>query len=235
MPTVTDDRRELLEGEIERRLSERFAALKDEFERLRLENDARWAGFASRFEQRLSGIVPAELLASGPEAVRPERGRVSIAAVRELDIASTQVEILQRLLEICRRRASRAALLVLRDGSFGVWKASGLPGGAAAESAVRRVAFPADSGALARVVEGEPFLLDAGNEISERLSGPDAASAVLVPMVIGERVSGALYADAAPGEEDRFDPESVALLVFLSGLLIERIPTRKLKPSPALR
>ncbi len=46
-----EERVGLLESEIERRLSERFASLREEFERLRLESGGRWAGFASRFEQ----------------------------------------------------------------------------------------------------------------------------------------------------------------------------------------
>ena len=41
---------------------------------------------------------------------------------------------------------------------------------------------------------------------------------------------GAVYADGAPGEEYRFDPEAIALLTYLAGLLIERLPARKLRP-----
>ena len=54
-----------LEAEIERRLLERFAALRDEFDRLRLEADRRWVGFLERFEQDFAGIVPAEMLERG--------------------------------------------------------------------------------------------------------------------------------------------------------------------------
>jgi hypothetical protein len=54
-------------------------------------------------------------------------------------------------------------------------------------------------------------------------------------MTIGEKVTGALYADAAAGKEDRFDPDAIAVLAFLAGLLIERLSARKLRPSPALR
>jgi len=57
-----EDRLRLLETEIERRLSERFAALRDEFDRLRLETDRRWFGFLERFNQDLKGVVPGELL-----------------------------------------------------------------------------------------------------------------------------------------------------------------------------
>jgi hypothetical protein len=228
-----DEQRSLIESEIARRLEERFAALREEFERLRRESDGRWAGFASRFEQRISGIVPAELLGPAGEAPR-ERGRLPIEEARELDGAPNQVEILRRLLDLCRRHASRAALLVSRGSSFSVWKAVGLPGGAEAETSVRRVSLPAESGALPRVSQGVPSRLPAGNDVSRRLACSDAVAAVLIPMAIGEKISGALYADAAPGEEERLDPETLAMLVFLAGVLIERVAVRKLRPAPAL-
>ena len=228
-----DEQRRVLESEIERRLSKRFAALRDEFERLRLESDGRWAGFASRFEQKIKGIVPEDLLPAREELTEP--GQLSIAAARELDGASTQVEILYRLLEVCRRQASRAILLVLKNGAWTVWKASGFAGGVPAQEAVRQVTLPAAAeGPLARVMTGVPSRLASSNDVSARLSCGDAVDAVVVPMAIGDKISGAVYADAAPGEESRFDPEVIALLTYLAGLLIERLPARKLRPSPAL-
>jgi hypothetical protein len=227
-----EGRRRVLESEIERRLEERFAALREEFERLRRESDGRWAGFVSRLDPRISGIVPAELLE--PLEASPAPVRPPIEAARELDGASTQLEILRRLLDLVRRHASRAALLVLRGDAFSVWKAVGLPGGPETETVVRRVLLPAGTGALSRVANGTPCRLSSGNDVSARLSCGDARSAVLVPIAIGEKVSGALYADAAPPDADRFDADSVALLAFLAGLAIERVNARRLRPSPAL-
>jgi hypothetical protein len=229
-----DEERRLLESEIERRLAEFFAELREEFERLRLESDGRWAGFASRFEKRITGIVPEELFPEREEPSAP--GQLSIAAARELDGAANQVEILHRLLEACRRQASRAILLVLKNGAWTVWKASGFAGGVSAQEAVRQVTLPATAeGPLARVLAGTPCRLAAANEVSARLSCEDAADAVVVPMTIRDKVSGAVYADAARGEEYRFDPEAIALLTYLAGLLIERLPARKLRPSPTLK
>src|ERR1700693_5371658 len=147
-----DEERRLLESEIERRLAELFAELRDEFERLRLESDGRWAGFTSRFEQRIAGIVPEELLPAREEP--SERGQLSIAAVRELDGAATQVEILHRLLEVCLRQASRAILLVLKNGAWTVWNASGFAGGVSAQEAIRQVTLPSADGPLAGVLAG---------------------------------------------------------------------------------
>ncbi len=230
-----DERGRLLESEIERRLSERFAALREEFERLRLESDGRWAGFASRFEQKVSGIVPAELLSSGEDQRAAGAGQLSIAEARELDGASTQVDILQKLLEICGRHASRAVLLVLRGGVFTVWKAVGFTRGSSPRDSALSSLSASGKGILARVADGAPCRLPAGNAVSEQLSCADAVDAILVPMTIGEKVSGALYADALAGKEKGFDPESIAFLSYLAGMLVERLPARKLGPSPALR
>lgn len=230
-----EEKKRIIEAEIERRLEERFTALREEFERLRRESDGRWDGFASRLDQRMSGIVPAELLGPEAQAPRPTESRSALESARELDGAPTQVEILRRLLEFCRRYASRAAVLVLRGETFSVWKAVGLPPGQESEIAARRVPIPVAGGAVSRVAEGVPCRLPSGNDVSARLACADALAAVVVPMVVGEKVSGALYADAAPGEADRFDPESVAMLAYLAGLAIERVSARRPRPSPALR
>src|SRR5713101_8221566 len=98
------DRLKLLEGEIERRLVERFAALRDEFDRLRLESDQRWAGFLERFDQKFTGIVPSELLLPSPAPSTPpaasSAGNLSIGAARNLDDAGNQVEALHRYLDL---------------------------------------------------------------------------------------------------------------------------------------
>src|ERR1700687_2788687 len=124
MMGAADDRLKLLEAEIERRLVERFAALRDEFDRLRLESDRRWAGFLDRFEQKFTGIVPSELVLAPPEAASwPSAGGLSIEDARKLDEAPNQVEILTRFLDLSLQHASRAALIVSRSGGLSVWKA----------------------------------------------------------------------------------------------------------------
>lgn len=235
-----DERLRLLESEIERRLLERFAALKDEFERLRVEADGRWAGFLSRFDQDFTGIVPPELLPAppAPVPVRPAAlpGQVSVEAARALDDAPNQVEALNRFLDACRRYASRAALLIAKGGGLGVWKAVGFSDHGGSDEAARKRALLLEEGSsLARVMEGTPCRLEKGNDVSERLGCGNAARAVLIPMVVKEKISGAVYADCAPGGEEQFDSEAIALLTFVAGLMVDRLASRKLKPAPALR
>jgi hypothetical protein len=242
MPRVTDseanDRAKLLETEIERRLAERFAALREEFDRLRMETDRRWFGFLERFDQDLKGVVPAELVGPAtpraPGAARP--GSVGIEAARGLDLAATQVDVLHRFLDECRRHCSRAALLVARGGSIGAWKAVGFSAHGGDDDGVRQLALPlTDGGLLARLMTGTAMKLPAANEISTLLRAARVSEAIAIPMVVREKISGALYADAVLGEEETFDPEALGLLTYLAGLVVDRLAARKLKPAPALR
>jgi hypothetical protein len=225
-----------LEAEIERRLLERFAALRDEFDRLRLEADRRWAGFLERFDQDFAGIVPAEMLEQRETGALASLGSISLDEARTLDASANQVEALHRFLDLCRRRGSRIALLVAKGGTFGVWKAVGFSEHGLDDEAVRKVSIATpDSGVLAAVLEGSPARLPRGNDVSRRLEASDAADAVVLPMVVKEKIAGAVYADAVPGEEHRFDPDGIAALTYLTGLVVDRLATRKLRPAPPLR
>jgi len=241
MATMADseaeDRLRRLETEIERRLSERFAALREEFDRLRLETDRRWYGFLERFDQDLKGVVPGELLSPGGEkAASPPRGFVSASAVRALDQAGSQVDVLHRYLDECRRYCSRAALLVARGGTVGAWKATGFSAHGGDDEAVRRLSLPqTEGGLLARVMSGTALRLPSSNEISSALRASRVTEAVVIPMVVREKISGTLYADCILGEEDHFDPDALGLLTYVAGLVVDRLAARKLKPAPALR
>jgi len=235
-PVDPEERLKLLETEIERRLAERFAALREEFDRLRLEADRRWFGFLERFDQDLKGVVPAELLSGEGSRFVERKGLVGVESARTLDQASTQVDLLHKFLDECRKHCSRAALLVARGGSVGVWKAVGFSQHGGDDEAVRQVSMPqAEGGVVARAMSGVALRLHASNELSSLLRASRVSDGVAIPMTVREKISGALYADAVVGEEERFDPEALALLTFLAGLMVDRLASRKLKPSPPLK
>ncbi len=216
-------------ADLRARLRERLAALRAELEKLRFETDRRWDELLAKLAERPEEILPEELLV-GPlpsPAMSPPRGRVSVESARRLDEAGDQVEALTRFLEECLQHASRAILVVDRSGRLEAWKAAGFGGSRPSG------ALPAE--ALARLREGSPQLLGEGDEVSLALGAGDAVAAVLVPFVVREKVSGAAYADAVAGEIERFDPEAIALLTYVAGLVVDRLAKRKLVPSPALR
>jgi len=212
------------------RLRERLSALRAELERLRFETDRRWEELLARLSENPEEILPEEMLRSPAQALRSESA-ISLHAVRRLDEANGQVEVLLRLLEECLRHASRAALLVERDGGMHVWKRVGFAG----PSDERRGSALPEGGALRRVREGLPQALPAGNAISRALGAEDAVAAVIFPFVVRESVSGAVYADTFADGRSTFDPDGVALLAWLGGLAVDRLAGRKLVPAPALR
>jgi len=85
------------------------------------------------------------------------------------------------------------------------------------------------------VMTGNAMRLPASNEISTLLRASKVSDAVVIPMVVREKISGALYADAVLGEEETFDADALGFLTFLTGLVVDRLAARKLKPAPALR
>jgi hypothetical protein len=212
------------------RLRERFSALRAELERLRFETDRRWEELLARLSENPEEILPEELFRA-PAGAHSSRNAASLHAVRRLDEANDQVEVLSRLLEECLRHASRAALLVERDGGIHVWKRAGFAG----PSDQRRGSALPEDAALRRVREGLPQALPGGNAISRALGAEDAVEAVIFPFVVRESVSGAVYADTVADGRFTFDPDGVALLAWLGGLAVDRLAGRKLVPAPALR
>ena len=201
------------------RLKDRLAALRGEIARLRSETDRRWEELLSRLAENPEEMLPEETHRAGANG----RGGVRPESVRLLDGAAGQVEALTRFLEECRRHASRVALLVLREGKVEVWKSAGFAG-----PEVDRREVPS-SEPLDRALAGVPQKLGPGNEVARALGASDAGRAVLVPFVVREKVSGAVYADGS-----HLDAEAIAALTYVAGLVVDRLAKRKLVPAPPL-
>jgi hypothetical protein len=208
--------------------------LKGELERLRFETDRRWDELLARLTDRPEEIVPEELFRPSPPPANPPGPPAVIApeTVRRLDSAGTQIAALTLFLEECLRHASRAVLLVERRGRLEVWKSAGFDA-ERSHPKPRGTAIEASS-SLDRVRAGFPQRLGSGNAVSAALGADDATAAMLVPFVVREKVSGAVYADIV-ADRGRLDTDAIAILTWLAGLVLDRMARRKLVPSPALR
>src|SRR5690349_4401113 len=87
---------------------------------------------------------------------------------------------------------------------------------------------------LDRVLREERVVSWDGANLSTRLGVGASETAVLVPMVIKDKVSAAVYVDAVGEGVAKFDQASIELLVFTTGLLVDTLPIRKKIPSPSL-
>ncbi len=173
-------------------------------------------------------VAPAAA-AGGGNAVLIKR---SIQAVEK---GKTQVDVLNALLEQTLNFGTRAALLILKGDSFSGWKGLGFSAHGGNDEQVKR--FTAGPNAVAELddlLRNEHVVSVTGGALSSKFNASAPSRAVLVPMVIKDKVAAAVYVDAVPGEEDRFDRASIELLVFTTGLLIDTLAIRKKIPSPTL-
>ncbi len=229
-----DEVRSRIEEEVSRRFAEHLRGMREEFETLRQESERRWEAFVARFEQQPRNLVPARLIPE-PEAPAPAGADSAElrAQVRSIESAANQVETLKNFLAACSGRADRVILLVAKGDGFAVWKAEGFSSSDEARLRTMQLS-PASQPALGAAVDGTPILLSSGNGVSRALGAGDAQSAVLVPIVVHEKISAVLYADRLTGRTP-FDAEGLGLLGYVVGASIDRLVTRKLTPAPALK
>jgi hypothetical protein len=169
-----------------------------------------------------------------PAAAGSDATRVK-TAVQAVERGKSQVDVLNALLEQCLAFGSRAAMLILRGETFSGWKGVGFTASGGNDEMVKRFnAAPGLIPELDRVLRNEQVVNWDGANLSTRLGVSASARAILVPMVIKDKVAAAVYVDAVENDVAKLDPSSIELLVFTTGLLIDTLSIRKKTPSPSL-
>ncbi len=155
-------------------------------------------------------------------------------ALRAIEGGKSQVDVLTALLEQGSSFASRLAVFILKGETFVGWKGTGFGAHGGVDENVKR--FSASASEIpdaARMLRDERVIPTDGQAICSKLGAPAPSRAILIPMVIKDKVAAALYADAVAADEP-FDRAGLELLVFTTGLLIDTLPIRKKVPSPSL-
>jgi hypothetical protein len=171
-----------------------------------------------------------------PAAAAPASGALRVkTAVETIERGRSQVDVLNSLLEQCLGFGSRAALLILKGETFSGWKGVGFSAQGGNDEMVKRFnAAPGLIPELDRVLREERVISWDGANLSTRLGVPASETAVLVPMVIKDKVAAAVYVDAVGDGTANFDQAAIELLVFTTGLLVDTLAIRKKIPSPSL-
>ncbi|HEX7708532.1 MAG TPA: hypothetical protein VF701_18870 [Thermoanaerobaculia bacterium] len=184
-------------------------------------------GGISELQEALASAKPAGGGGAGASRVK--------SCVQAIERGKSQVDVLNALLEQCLGFGSRAALLILRGEMFSGWKGVGFGNHGGNDESVKRFnATPGLVPELDRVLKNEQVVIWDGANLATRLGVSGSDRAVLVPMVIKDKVSAAVYVDAVGKDVDNLDVESIQLLVFMTGLLIDTLAIRKKTPSPSL-
>lgn len=165
----------------------------------------------------------------GGDATRLKR------AIQAVEHGKSQVDILNALLEQAIEFGSRAALLILRGETFSGWKGLGFSGHGGNDETVKRFnAAPGLIPELDRLLKNEHVVIWDGANLASRLGVSGSVKAIVVPMVIKDKIAAAIYVDAVAADVGKLDAASLELLVFTTGLLIDTLAIRKKIPSPSL-
>lgn len=194
---------------------------------------------AARTVAEIGAVIPPDLDALYPLGAMPERlaglTRPVLAAtptldcLRSLDRGRAQSEVLQELLRQLEPWCGPRAIVVFREAFVVGWSGAGFT----EEDPVRGWRGPiADSPAFRKVAEGVPVRLAVADDklLAAWLPVADGG-AIIVPVSLRGKVVGGLL---ALGGERPLIAETVQLLAFLTGLLLETLSVRPTAPTPAL-
>jgi hypothetical protein len=200
--------------------------------------DAKSISLREDLEALLAEQTPGEGIEEAPasEPLPPSAGTSSRElrqAIQEIERGGSQVDVLNSLLDQLLKFGSRSALLILKGDTFTGWKGKGLAGWGGDDEEIKRFsASPGQVRELDRLRTDEAPVAWEGASFAERASIQRPERALVVPMVIKDKVAAAVYIDRMAGAEGTFDQAAVELLVFTTGLLIDTLAIRRKIPSP---
>lgn len=184
----------------------------------------------SELEESFASSRPAAAAPSGADSAKLKR------AIQGIEGSKSQVDVLNGLLEQALGFGSRAALLILRGDTFSGWKGVGFSAHGGNDESIKRFnAAPGLIGELDTVLRSEHVVIWDGANLATRFGVGAPERAILVPMVIKDKVAAAIYVDALPDNVAQFDTTALEILVFMTGLLIDTLAIRKKIPSPSLQ
>ncbi len=158
---------------------------------------------------------------------------IGLEALRRLDRARSQSELLRELLPVLAEHGGRAVVLVLRDAKVSAWSGIGFADG---ESLRRWQGAVESSPALGRLIgDGLPVHFIPGRDpvFAGWLEGePETPEAILVPVNLRGRVVGGIYLDR--DHERPWRPDVAQTAVAVACWLIDTLSLRPEVPTPML-
>jgi hypothetical protein len=153
-------------------------------------------------------------------------------AVGEIQLGSSQREILRALLDTSARYASRIALFVVKGGHATGWQARGFP----YNDAVKDFALDENAPAVVRAmgvrltdVNQPPGALvgDMDARFLQEFGTPVSGEASILPLILKDKVAALVYADSGTDTTGWFDAGALELLVLSASAWLEVNSLRK--------
>ncbi len=147
-------------------------------------------------------------------------------AVSTIQAGTTQKEILRALLENTVFYSARAALFVIKGGSATGWQGTGFSN----NNAIKDFRLDTGSGLAARVMQSRNAETAAAAEMdahfTSKFGAPAGGKVVLLPLLLKEKISALVYADAGT-EGGPLDSAALDVLVRATSAWLEVISQRK--------
>lgn len=183
---------------------------------------------------QIAAEVTAQIDQAGAESVRLGADIALLRdSVAELDVQSTQAEVLNALVARAANFAPRVVLFVVKGGNAVAWAARGLDDGAANNTSIRGTSIPLESDTVLRAAlnsqqtfYGSPDLQSENQGLFGRLGRVHPQRVLTVPLKVRGKTAALIYADSAERGEVATNVEAIELLAHTAGLVVELVSLR---------
>ena len=148
-------------------------------------------------------------------------------AVAEIQLGTSQREILSALLDTCSRYAARVALFVVKGSHASGWQGRGF----AKNDQLKDFSLDANTPAVGRAIHDRVIVngptSEADSRFLEKFGTPASGVIRLLPLVLKDKVAALVYADAGTEAAGKLDAGSLELLVLSTSAWLEVNSLRK--------
>lgn len=152
-------------------------------------------------------------------------------AVAEIQLGTSQREILRALLDTSARYATRVALFVVKGSHATGWQARGFSNGDAVKDFALDESAPAVVRAIRDRVMANAPVADLDSRFLQQVGLPASGEARILPLILKDKVAALVYADSGSGGTNEaaglLDVGSLELLVLSTGAWLEVNSVRK--------
>ncbi len=180
--------------------------------------------------------VTDEVVAEAATAVPSASGASDLArAVAEIQMGSSQREILRALLDTCARYAARVALFVVKGSHATGWQGRGF----ANNDLVKDFALDGNAPAVVRAMtramnradggrsEGSAPVSELDSHFLQEFGTPASGEGWILPLILKDKVAALVYADSGTEAAGLFEPGALDLLVLSTCAWLEVNSLRK--------
>ena len=157
-------------------------------------------------------------------------------AVGEIQLGSSQREILRALLDASSRYAARVALFVVKGAHATGWQGRGFANDAAIKDFALDDKAPALVRAITNRVAASVPVADQDVRFLKEFGAPGSGEGRILPLLLKDKVAALVYADGGPDSAGLLDAGSLELLVLTTSAWLEINSLRKQTqkdPSPS--